>query len=105
MYTPYHSKYWAASLTCKGAAGSVDSLSRRTTEDIQAAFDKLRADLDAEIGARMADTHKVLLENFDEDVRARLRIRNDEAHAVLSERQRWLHCLAVQELPAQPDEG
>jgi hypothetical protein len=77
----------------------------RTTEDIQAAFDKLQADLDAEIGARMADTHKVLLENFDEDVRARLRIRNDEAHAVLSERQRWLHCLAVQELPAQPDEG
>jgi adenine-specific DNA-methyltransferase len=28
MYTPYHSKYWAAALTCKGAAGSIDSLSR-----------------------------------------------------------------------------
>src|ERR1019366_5109112 len=50
----------------------------RTTEEIQAAFDKLQADLDAEIGARMADTHKVLLENFDEDVRARLRVRSDE---------------------------
>ena len=28
MYTPYQSKYWAAALTCKGAAGSIDSLSR-----------------------------------------------------------------------------
>lgn len=28
MYTPYHSKYWAAALTCKGAAGSIDSLSQ-----------------------------------------------------------------------------
>jgi len=28
MYTPYHSKYWAAALTCKGAARSIDSLSR-----------------------------------------------------------------------------
>ena len=28
MYTPYHSKYWAAALTCKGAGGSIDSLSR-----------------------------------------------------------------------------
>jgi adenine-specific DNA-methyltransferase len=28
MYTPYHSKYWAAALTCTGAAGSIDSLSR-----------------------------------------------------------------------------
>ena len=77
----------------------------RTTEEIQAAFDKLQADLDAEIGARMADTHKVLLENFDEDVRARLRVRNDEAHAALSERQRWLFSLAAQELPTEPAEG
>src|SRR5689334_21566254 len=28
MYTPYHSKYWAAALTCRGAGGSIDSLSR-----------------------------------------------------------------------------
>ena len=28
MYTPYHSKYWAAALTCKGAGGSIDNLSR-----------------------------------------------------------------------------
>ncbi|HXB71854.1 MAG TPA: hypothetical protein VNY05_26690 [Candidatus Acidoferrales bacterium] len=28
MSTPYQSKYWAAALTCKGAAGSIDSLSR-----------------------------------------------------------------------------
>src|ERR1017187_6207621 len=69
------------------------------------AFDKLQADLDAEIGARMADTHKVLLENFDEDVRARLRVRSDEAHAALSERQRWLLSLASQELRLFPAEG
>jgi adenine-specific DNA-methyltransferase len=28
VWTPYHSKYWAAALTLRGAAGSIDTLSR-----------------------------------------------------------------------------
>jgi len=46
----------------------------RTVQEIEAAFDALQAELDSQIQARMADTRRSLLENFDEDVRARLRV-------------------------------
>jgi adenine-specific DNA-methyltransferase len=62
----------------------------RTAEDIQSAFDRLQAELDAQIEVRMADTRRSLLENFDEDVHARLRVHKEHAQDVLSERQHWL---------------
>lgn len=46
----------------------------RTPEEIAAAFAKLRAELDEQIETRIQDTRKALLENFDEDVHARLRV-------------------------------
>ncbi|NBO41628.1 MAG: DEAD/DEAH box helicase [Betaproteobacteria bacterium] len=46
----------------------------RTTEQIDAAFNALRAEMDASIQARMQDTRRQLLENFDADVHDRLRI-------------------------------
>lgn len=46
----------------------------RTPEQIDAAFNALRAEMDASIQARMQDTRRQLMENFDVDVHDRLRI-------------------------------
>jgi hypothetical protein len=45
----------------------------RTQKEIEQAFQKLQAELDETIQNRLQDTRKILLENFDEDVHARLR--------------------------------
>ena len=55
----------------------------RTSEDIDSAFRKLREELDATIQARMEATRKTLLEHFDEDVHARLRVQLDNAREQL----------------------
>lgn len=47
----------------------------RTPAEIDAAFDALQASLDEQINSRMAETRKALLENFDSDVHARLKLR------------------------------
>ena len=46
----------------------------RTPKEIEAAFNRLREELDASIQSRMADTRQKLLEHFDEDVHQRLKI-------------------------------
>ena len=46
----------------------------RTPTEIESAFQKLRDELDESIKNRMADTQKALLEHFDEDVHARLKM-------------------------------
>ena len=55
----------------------------RTPNEIVAAFDALQAELDEQINARMEDTRKALLEHFDEDVHARLRLRLENARQQL----------------------
>ncbi len=45
----------------------------RTTEEIQAAFDELQDELRGNISEKVQETRKVLLENFDEEVREKLR--------------------------------
>jgi hypothetical protein len=45
----------------------------RTPAEIDAAFKRLREEMDASIQARMASTRREVLENFDEDVSLRLR--------------------------------
>jgi adenine-specific DNA-methyltransferase len=72
----------------------------RTADEIQAAFDRLQAELDTQINARMADTRRNLLENFDYEVHERLKAYKDQTFTVLSDRQRWLADLARQELGA-----
>jgi hypothetical protein len=62
----------------------------RTPTEIEAAFDQLQAELDETIGTRLAETRRVLLENFDEEVHARMRVHREQAIAALSTRQRWL---------------
>lgn len=45
----------------------------RTTEEIQTAFDELQQELRPDISEKVQETRKVLLENFDEEVRDKLR--------------------------------
>jgi len=54
--------------------------------------------LDTQIDARMTDTRRNLLENFDYEVHERLKVYKDQAWTVLTDRQRWLADLARQEL-------
>lgn len=70
----------------------------RTTEEIQAAFDALQAQLEATIQNRMTETRQTLLENFDEEVNARLQIHRQQATAKLCQWQQWLLELTRQEL-------
>jgi len=51
----------------------------RDPEEIDRAFDELQTSLDNQIQERMINTRQALLENFDEDVHARLKIRLDES--------------------------
>lgn len=46
----------------------------RTPREIESAFEALRAELDETIASRIQETRKLLLEHFDEDVHARLRV-------------------------------
>lgn len=55
----------------------------RTPEAINAAFDALQAELEEQIRARMDDTRRTLLEHFDEDVHARLKLRLEDTRAQL----------------------
>jgi ERCC4-related helicase len=45
----------------------------RTTDEIQSAFDDLQQELRPDISEKVQETRKVLLENFDEEVRDKLR--------------------------------
>lgn len=55
----------------------------RTPDQIETAFKALQAEMDERIQARMNDTRRMLLENFDEDVHERLRIQLNDAKAQL----------------------
>lgn len=64
----------------------------RTSEEIDAAFRTLQAEMDEKIHARMDDTRRTLFEHFDEDVHRRLRLQLDDAKAQLDRfgRRFWL---------------
>lgn len=46
----------------------------RTPDEIENAFNQLQSELEQQIKSRMIDTRKALLEHFDEDVHARLKV-------------------------------
>ncbi len=58
----------------------------RMPEDINAAFDALRKDLESRIDQRMTETRSLLIERFDGEVRKRLRIATETAKAALKTR-------------------
>jgi hypothetical protein len=55
----------------------------RTLEEIDTAFRQLQKEMEESIQARMDDTRKVLLEQFDEDVHGRLKMRLNDARTNL----------------------
>jgi len=55
----------------------------RTQEEIDEAFQTLQKEMDESIQARMSDTKRTLLENFDEDVHQRLKIQLNDAKSRL----------------------
>ena len=61
----------------------------RQPEQIEAAFNALQAELEDVIADRIKDTQFQLLENFDEDVHDRLKLRLQDAEARLDKLGRW----------------
>ena len=55
----------------------------RTTEEIDAAFHTLQAEMDEQIQTRLDDTRRTLFEHFDEDVHHRLRLQLEDAKTQL----------------------
>jgi hypothetical protein len=55
-------------------------------EEINAAFDALRKDLEGRIDQRMTETRATLIERFDGEVRKRLRVASDAARELVSKR-------------------
>lgn len=70
----------------------------RTVEEINAAFDALQKELESTIEERLTETRRALLDNFDEDVHARLKVYEGRANERLSEQQQYLLSLAKAEL-------
>jgi superfamily II DNA or RNA helicase len=62
----------------------------RTPIEITTAFDALQKELQTDIAAGMATTRKVLLENFDSDVHARLKVHKEKAKEALDAQQQML---------------
>jgi len=62
----------------------------RHPEAIHTAFEQLQLDLAGEINDAMLNARKSLLENFDEEVQERLRLRNQDAKASLGKLERLL---------------
>ena len=75
----------------------------RSTEEIEAEFERLRAEMDENITATMEDTRRKLLENFDAEVHDRLKINLDKSREYLDRYERMLWSVTQHELrPARP---
>ncbi len=70
----------------------------RKHEEIKVAFDQLQLELSLEINEAMTQTSRKLLENFDDEVREKLRMRADASAASLNRIERFLMRLTAHEL-------
>jgi ERCC4-related helicase len=70
----------------------------RDPEAIKASFEQLQLDLSGEINAAMVKTRQLLLENFDEEVQDKLRIRADDSSKARNRYERMLMDLTKAEL-------
>ncbi|WP_298307372.1 SNF2-related protein [uncultured Erythrobacter sp.] len=79
----------------------------RTEEQIEAAFENLRAEMDEQIAETMDNTRQKLLEHFDAEVHDRLKINMEQASAYLDRYATLLWALTKHELGkrAQFDDG
>ncbi len=67
----------------------------RTADEINVSFDALQKEMDEKIQENMTDTRQKLLENFDEDVRERLKANKERSEASLGNYDRALWELTV----------
>ncbi len=70
----------------------------RSPQDIATSFQQLQLDLSGEISAAMIKTRQLLLENFDEAVQERLKIRQTESTSARSRHEQLLMSLTQAEL-------
>lgn len=70
----------------------------RQPDQIRAAFDRLQSELSLEIDTAMSQTRQKLLEQFDDEVRERLRVRDEDAKVHLDRYEQWLMRLTRHEL-------
>ena len=70
----------------------------RKPEEIQSAFDQLQLELSFEINESMTRTRQQLLENFDDEVREKLKLRDEASKAYLNRFERLLMQLTRHEL-------
>lgn len=75
----------------------------RKHEEIKVAFDQLQLELSLEINESMTLTRRKLLENFDDEVREKLKVRADASVASLNRIERTLMRLTAHELRGQAD--
>lgn len=70
----------------------------RRTDEIKTAFDQLQLELNFEITSAMSRTRQELLENFDDEVREKLKVRDSDSRASLNRFERMLMQLTLHEL-------
>ena len=70
----------------------------RQTEEIRSAFDQLQLELSLEINEAMSKTRQKLLENFDDEVREKLKVRDEAAKVYLDRFEHLLMRLTQHEL-------
>ena len=70
----------------------------RKTDEIKTAFDQLQLELSFEINEAMTQTRRNLLENFDDEVREKLRVQDQSSKAVLDRFEQLLMRLSRHEL-------
>jgi superfamily II DNA/RNA helicase len=70
----------------------------REPEEIKASFEQLQLDLSGEISEAMVKTRQVLLENFDEEVQEKMRMRADDSRNARNRFERMLMDLTRAEL-------
>ena len=70
----------------------------RKADEIRAAFDQLQQELNVEINEAMTHARRKLLENFDDEVREKLKVRNADTNLHLNQFEQQLMRLAKHEL-------
>jgi len=74
----------------------------RQPEEIDRAFDALRADLEKRIDQRMTSARSLILERFDGEVRRRLRLAGEQAKEVVQRRRQRARALTGSVLGGEP---
>jgi SNF2 family DNA or RNA helicase len=73
----------------------------RSTEDIEAEFERLRTEMESSINVTMEDTRRKLLENFDAEVHDRLKVNLSQSREYLDRYARMLWAVTKYELGKQ----